>query len=168
MSKTVFLLRHGKSDAGLAGGADHDRTLNERGRLDVGLVGDLCARHHLKIDLIVCSTAVRTYSTAVLFAQRLGYELDRIHLESALYLAEPRAYVRVLLQRSQLEQRDSASTLLVGHNPGISQLASTWSHEEVSLPTAGLVQIEFAIDTWQEISLSSPGRLIQSLIPREL
>jgi len=168
MSKTVLLFRHGKSDAGLLGGTDHDRTLNERGRVEVGLVGDACTKHALSIDLIVCSTAVRTYSTAVLFAERFGYDLDRIRLESALYLAEPTAYVDAIIQHSQIEQGANDSIMLVGHNPGISELASAWASSAVSLPTAALAHIELAIHDWQDLSLSSKGRLIQLLIPREL
>lgn len=168
MSKTVLLLRHGKADAGHLGGTDHDRTLNERGRLDVGLVSDACKKHDLKVDLIVCSTSVRTYGTAALFAQRFGYDLDRILLQSALYLAEPAAYVDALIQHSQIEPGTSDSIMLVGHNPGMSQLASTWSRSDVSLPTSGLAHIELAINDWQELRLGSAGHLIQLLIPREL
>jgi len=168
MSKTVLLFRHGKSDAGLSGGTDHDRTLNERGRLDVGVVGDACTKRGLKIDCMVCSTAVRAYSTAVLFAQKIGYDSNEIRLESSLYLAEPRAYVGALMQHSQTLRGGSDSIMLVGHNPGISELANIWTRAAISLPTAALAHIELAISDWQEVRLTTPARLIQLLIPQEL
>jgi len=168
MSKTVLLFRHGKSDAGLSGGTDHDRPLNERGRLDVSLVGDVCTGQGLNIDRIVCSTAVRTYSTAVLFAQRFGYDLNEIQLERTLYLAEPLAYIQAIIQHSQSERGQSDSMMLVGHNPGISGLASAWTRSDVDLPTAAVAHIQLPIDDWRDLSVSTQAQLIQLVIPREL
>ena len=63
MSRTLILLRHGKSDWS-TGDADFDRPLKKRGRNASGLAGQWLHSHELKPDFVIASPAKRTIQTA--------------------------------------------------------------------------------------------------------
>lgn len=169
MPKTVLLLRHGKADPSERGGTDHDRPLNERGRRDVEKVGARLVERGITVDGIVSSTSVRTYGTATLLAHVIGHDPDAVRLEKRLYLAEPEEYKNVLIETSQRVAGASGwgSILLVGHNPGMSQLASEWASDDIEMPTAALAHFQFSVDDWAELRGAAAARLLELLIARE-
>lgn len=77
--KTIFFVRHGLSDANVAGitsGGDHEAILTEEGRNQATHAGkDLKSK---KIDMIVCSPMKRTIETAQLIAKELGIDEEDI------------------------------------------------------------------------------------------
>jgi broad specificity phosphatase PhoE len=77
--KTIYFVRHGESEAnvaGIAAGGGLDVGLTENGKYQAQKVGeDLKGK---KIDLIVSSPMKRAYNTAVIVAQTIGYDLDKI------------------------------------------------------------------------------------------
>lgn len=164
MSKTLFLLRHGKSDWSKPGHADHDRPLNARGRSAVPLVAAWLRDRSPSLDGVISSTALRAQDTAFLIADELDMKREMVTLDQSLYLAEPEAYVRLLTHLSP----DHKSVLLVGHNPGISELATRLCSESIEMPTAALVQIELSISLFSELNFSTPARLTHFIRPREL
>src|SRR6185436_11034634 len=95
--KTLLLLRHAKSSWKHSELADHDRPLNKRGKWTAPLMGALLLDEDLIPDLILCSSAVRAHTTALLVAKACAYagEIKRIR---KLYLAEAQTYVEVLRQ----------------------------------------------------------------------
>jgi len=163
MTKTVFLLRHGKSDWGQSDCPDHDRPLNARGRQAAMGVGRWFKSRDTPLQLIVSSTALRAYSTAICVAREIDHDADRIVLKKNLYLAEPDAYCQQLAQLAQ----DVSVVLVVGHNPGMSELASRWLGQSIEMPTAGLVQVELALDEWGVLDHNTRGQLREVVRPRE-
>ena len=75
--------------------ADHDRPLNKRGKRTAPLIGALLQDEDLIADLILCSSAVRAYTTALLVAKACAYA-GEIKRTRKLYLAEPQTYIEVL------------------------------------------------------------------------
>jgi phosphohistidine phosphatase len=113
----LHLLRHAKSvrDEGLE---DHERPLSRRGREASRLIGLSLPAATGPLDLVLCSTALRTRETAGLVLA--GFTpAPRIHYEDALYLVGAAALLRRL---RQLDEPDEA-VLLIGHNPGLAELA---------------------------------------------
>jgi phosphohistidine phosphatase SixA len=55
--------------------------------------------------------------------------------------------------------------LLIGHNDGISDLASYFTDEYIGLQTAGYCCIEFDSENWKNTS-KSLGRLVDSFRPK--
>ena|ERR1051326_4508920 len=113
----LHLLRHAKSNYP-RGVEDAERPLSRRGREAARRVGDTLTSALNAIDLVLCSTAVRTRETAGLvlagFAPR-----PRILYEDVLYLAGAAA----LLRRLQQVEESVDAVLLIGHNPGLHELA---------------------------------------------
>ncbi|WP_022911206.1 SixA phosphatase family protein [Aestuariimicrobium kwangyangense] len=144
---TLFLLRHAKTEAAHSGG-DKARELTDRGRADARAVGAQLRRRG--IDLVLCSSAVRTRQTV----QELGLDA-RVETMDALYNCD----VETMLQRIG-ETEDSVSHLLVvGHSPTIPAAAAelVWAAQPreadqlaCSFPTAAWAEITFE-GTWRDL-----------------
>lgn len=161
--KTLLILRHAKSDWGHAKLADHDRPLNKRGQADAPKMGELLRIQCLTPDLILSSTAQRARHTAELVAEACGYE-GEIHFTRQLYLAEPIDYIEVVRTHAE----DEAIVMVVGHNPGIEDLASGLTNESLSMTTANLVQVDLPLAHWQDLREHTQGKLINLWRPKEV
>jgi len=113
----LLLLRHAKSDwSGSLG--DHDRPLAARGRKAAPRMGAVMRKKGYVPALVLCSTAERTKETLELLLPALRAD-PKIQYDRALYLAEWPVLLAIL-------QGAAADTplLMIGHNPGLEQLAS--------------------------------------------
>ncbi|GAB3053582.1 histidine phosphatase family protein [Intrasporangium mesophilum] len=132
---TLILLRHAKSDWS-GGEADFDRPLAPRGRRQAPEAGVWLARHVDRIDLAVVSAANRTRSTWDLVAAELDAPPETL-TEERLYAASDRELLAVVRELPE----DAETVVLVGHNPGLEDLAWTLTGEPVALPTSALAVI---------------------------
>ena len=169
--RRILLLRHAKSDWSDPGKDDHDRQLNRRGEEAAPKIGTYLARHRLIPQRVLCSTARRARDTWELVAAELP-AAPPVSYEERLYNARPDAILDVLRDL----KADIRSALVVGHNPGLQELATLLiasgdlDHRErlrEKFPTAGLVVIDFAVDKWSKLHPHS-GRLERFVVPRML
>ncbi|MEC7696608.1 MAG: histidine phosphatase family protein [Planctomycetota bacterium] len=161
--KTILLLRHAKSSWKDAGQTDHARPLNKRGIRDSPRMGRLIAEQSLTPDLIVSSSAVRAVLTARAVSEAIG-GLAPLVEEDELYLASPGTYIDTVRYLEESFQR----ILLVGHNPGISELLNALTVCDTVMPTAALAQIELPINQWRQLSPQTEGRLVALWRPKEI
>jgi phosphohistidine phosphatase len=166
-----MLLRHAKSDWSAGGMADHDRPLNRRGQETAPRIGAYMVRHGLVPDRVLCSTARRARETWKEIAGEFEHDPPTSY-EDRLYNATPDAILGVIRETKTAIR----SLLLVGHNPGLQDLAGVLiasgdlDHRErlrEKLPTAGLVVIDFALDDWAKLHPHA-GRLERFVAPRWL
>jgi phosphohistidine phosphatase len=167
----LMLLRHAKSDWSRASLGDHERRLNARGRKAAPKVGAYMARHALLPDLVVASTATRARDTLDLVLAAFKH-VPKVAHDARLYEAEAGALLDVLKETP----RGTQSLLLVGHNPGLAELAALLiaagnaearAHLAAKFPTAALAVIDFKLDDWSKLRPCS-GRLDRFVIPRGL
>ena len=126
-------------------------------------MGELVREHGLMPDVVISSDAVRARLTAEVVAEAARYA-GQILLDRRLYLASP-ADIRSLLRTVP----DKAETvMIVGHNPGLEELAALLTGERQDLPTAALAQIVLPIDRWRDLTLSTRGTLVGHWRPKEL
>lgn len=151
--KTLYLMRHAKSDWSYAGLPDRDRPLNDRGRRDAPFMGQqLIAREVPPLDLIICSPAVRALSTATLVARELEYDTGTIQVEDELYDSDRESYLAII-SRIKPSVED---VLLVGHNNTITDVANYLSPQFVpELPTAAIVCLHFDALSWRNLAKDS-------------
>jgi phosphohistidine phosphatase len=168
MALNLLLLRHAKSSWAEAGQADHDRPLNGRGQAACARVAAHFRQHGLWPELALCSTARRTRQTLALLGAALGWNGPVRHEES-LYLAPARTLLHALRSVN-----GAGTVLLVGHNPGLQELAIDLADEAAArprlagkFPTAALAEYAVPGDDWSTLS---PGaaRLVRYTIPAEL
>lgn len=112
-----WLMRHAHSEAG-RGVDDFDRPLSVRGEASAARMGAHCCERRFSPARILCSPAARARDTCA--GMGPGFrDHPRIDFESDLYLASPETLLR------EIERVDRAvrSLLLVGHLPGLEDLA---------------------------------------------
>lgn len=172
--KTLYILRHAKSDQGDGSVRDHDRPLNGRGREAAPKMGAYLKAQGYKPDVILCSTARRTVETCDLIRPSLGDMT--VAFEEGLYLAE----ARTILERLRRLDDAAGSAMVIGHNPGLEQLAGGLSaspktvdeerlHRRMreKFSTCALAVIKFPIKTWREAKPGA-GVLSDFMRPRDL
>jgi len=166
--RRLLLLRHSKTERPELGERDRDRKLMPRGRADAPLIGAYMARHRLIPDLVLVSPAQRTMETWALVAAAFS-KVPRMVKDDRIYNAGTQTLAELIR-----ETDDARSLLVVGHNPGLHDLATELigsgdveARESLNekLPTSGLVVIDFAFDHWSELYDNS-GRLERFVTPR--
>ena len=115
----LHLLRHAKSSWS-EDVEDHERPLSRRGRDSARLLAKHLPRMVGAIDLVLCSNAQRTRQTLDLVVAEFAAR-PQSAIEAGLYLAEPAG----LMERLQRLPETAANVLVIGHNPGLHELAMT-------------------------------------------
>ena len=146
--KRLIILRHAKSSWDNEDVRDHDRTLNRRGEKSAVLIGEFLEAKQGKPDLIISSTALRAQETAKLVAEKMNYDKDKIVLNSELYLA----WINDILRVVSTTSNNIETCMIVGHNPGLTNLINHFGVRMDNLPTASVVCFEFNTISWDKIS----------------
>jgi phosphohistidine phosphatase len=167
--RRLILLRHAKSDR-QPGVADHARPLNARGRRAAPAVGARLAQDGLCPDLALVSTAERTRETWAAMAAALGEPETRWRPE--IYEA-PASRILAAIR----DAPDTAATMIVvGHNPGLGDLAADLAGEgpqavrtrlALEFPTAAYAVIDFDAAHWAAVA-PGRGRLERFVRPRDI
>jgi phosphohistidine phosphatase len=168
--KILTLLRHAKSAWDDPVQRDYDRPLNPRGRRAARTVGREMKALGLSFDSVIASPARRVRETLDEVAAVFGDMSPRF--DERLYLASARTLLNVAHEGPDAVER----LMLVGHNPGLEELALRLAapgagplRDEVELkyPTGTLAQIELPAARWSEVR-EGTGRLVRFIRPRDL
>lgn len=168
---TLSLFRHAKSSWDDAAMKDLDRPLAERGRAAAPVMGAYLAKEGLLPDLVLSSPSVRTRATCAL-AFSAFQSPPMILFEDVLYLAS----LRTLLGRIRRAENAVRHLMVVGHNPGLHELAlelighapkKPLAELAAKLPTGGLVVLEFDSETWADAG-PEKASLARFVTPRML
>ena len=169
--RQLLLLRHAKSSWDEATLSDHARPLNARGRRAALAMAGEMRDLGLVPEVVLVSSARRTLQTLEALQPIEGAPI--VEVMDALYLA-PWAGLLEALRRVPETAR---SALLIGHNPGLHDLAlalagpaaasgPTVQRLAEGYPTGALA--EFAVaSSWHDLAAGG-GRLLRFLCPRDL
>jgi phosphohistidine phosphatase len=138
--KRILLLRHAKSSWDDPSMPDRDRPLAPRGIRAAASIDEHLRRNGLEVELVLCSSARRARETL----ERLGTSLGsaRASVEDELYGASDDQ----LLDRLRRLPEELGSVALIGHNPGLHDLAVALTREGRKLerfPTGALATLDF-------------------------
>jgi len=163
-TRTITLIRHAKSSWADPSLPDFERSLNKRGFTDAPKVGDALKEKGLNFDLILCSDANRARQTLSLLQQEAGFDEDIVEYRHDLYCASAEHLLACIT-----ELDDAISNVaLVGHNPGMEDLANYLADTDVgAMPTCCVIQLAVECEHWPGINQGMAGVSIQ-LRPREL
>ena len=112
--KRLILLRHAKSSWNDASQSDHERPLNQRGRLAAALMGAWFIEQPWRVDAAIVSTSLRTRETWTLLTKQWP-ATPPVRFEASIYEAE----VAALLAAAQAAPASAQTVLMIGHNPGM-------------------------------------------------
>ena len=114
----IELLRHAKSSWDDPGLADRERPLARRGVKATARLREHLRRSGIAPDLVLCSPAARAVETWERVRDGLAGDM-RVGIEAELYAASAD---QLLARLGQLPE-SAGSVLVIGHNPGIGELA---------------------------------------------
>ena len=140
----LILFRHGEAEESAASGEDFDRALTDGGRAEAAAVGRLLAVSGSSPDLALVSSAVRAVQTFE--AARPVFLHARQQASRSLYLAS----ARELMEAIQADQDNVRVLMVVGHNPGIHELALALAREGLAphaRPSADMNTLESRFPT---------------------
>ena len=160
--KRIYLMRHGKAEDGF-NKSDIERDLTDKGRKKTQKVAKSLVQKNLLPQKILVSIANRTLQTADIICNYLKLDKERIFEEKDLYLASSNSILDVIYTIDD----DVNDLMIIGHNPGISSLATYLSNVEMDwMVTSALIVIEVNAGKWHEIPLSK-RKLLHHIKPKD-
>jgi phosphohistidine phosphatase len=174
--RRLMLLRHAKTENDAPSGRDQDRRLDDRGRKDAAEIGNFIASHPPFPDSVLVSTATRAHQTWELAWAAMKDLVPAPQAEwlPELYGADPAQLLQTIHAASA---PDPKRLMIVGHNPGMHELALALSDGNGdaaacralsdNLPTSGLAIFDFAVDDWADVAFRR-GRLVRFVSPKLL
>jgi phosphohistidine phosphatase len=166
---TLYLIRHAKSSWADPTLPDRERPLAPRGRRDGKRIAKHLVRLRIQPELVLCSTAERTRETLELVRPALG-TTGTVKVEAGLYAASSDE----LLERIRIVPEEVASMMLIGHNPGLQDLALVLASAGAELerltakfPTAALATLTLANTPWSNLS-EADAVLAAYVVPKQL
>lgn len=167
--KTLLLMRHAKAVPAGDAVSDHERPLAPRGREAAPGVGAWLKKRKLVPGLVICSTAKRVQETLDLVLGAFPHK-PAVKKSRQLYMALPRE----ILAEIARTPGDTATLMVLGHNPGIGTLAH-WlagygdkqhiARVAAKFPTAALAVLEFDVESWKEVDAGT-GTLRHYVTPK--
>jgi phosphohistidine phosphatase len=160
--KSIYLLRHAKSDWNASSGSDHERPLNKRGIRSALGMGKHLSSNTVPPALILCSTAIRTRETLALIQKGSNWDSEAV-FESFLY----HATLQTVKERIQALPVDLESVMIIGHQPTTGEVASWFlGGKQIGVPTCAFIHLRLDIMDWKELN---PGHatLHQYVIPSQ-
>ena len=140
--RELILVRHAHAEVPAAGSDDHARPLSPIGRDEARAAGDWLREHGLEPDRVLCSSAVRARQTLDGIGD-LG--TADVREEAAIYEASPGT-----LAALADANRDAGRLMLVGHNPGLEQLAALMHSGQTGdyrgMPPGGIAVLRLPAD----------------------
>jgi phosphohistidine phosphatase len=173
--RRLMLLRHAKTETDAPSGRDQDRRLDDRGCKDATEIGAWLGRHPPFPDFVQVSPAVRAKQTWELVREAMKEHAPAPQVEflPELYGADPAQMLQTIRTASVT---DSKHLMVVGHNPGMHELAlmltgsgDAAGRQAISdnLPTSGLAILDFDTDDWNDVAFRR-GRLVLFVSPKLL
>jgi len=173
--RRLMLLRHAKTEHDAPSGRDQDRRLDKRGRADAAEIGVWIGQHPPFPDLVLVSPAARGHETWEIAWEAMKdlAPAPQVELVPELYGADPSQLLQTIREASA---SDPNRLMLVGHNPGMHELALALvgSGDAAgrkaladNLPTSGLAVFDFAGGDWADVAFRR-GRLVLFVTPKRL
>ncbi len=161
--KTIYLVRHAKSDWGSEHTSDFDRTLNERGMKAAPFMASLLKEKKVRPELVIASPAIRALTTAEIFCDILGYPKEKIEKRIEIYEGGAGRLLNIVQQIT-----DKCSTAMIfGHNPTMTAFSNLLSGGGIdSLVTCAVVRIDLDIKSWSDAEAET-GKLVWYDFPKQ-
>ena len=124
----------------------------------------------LRPDLVLCSTARRTRDTLALLGPAVADAA--VEIDDELYGADP----ITIIERLRSVDPDLGSVMVIGHNPGLQDLAlhlagdgdpAALAQLRMKFPTAALAVLDLERGTWATLD-AGQAYLARVVLPRDL
>ena len=150
--KTLYLIRHAKSDWSSGDTSDFERGINQRWEASIEILSHFLQEKNIFPDLIISSPAKRAKLTVKGLVEKISYNKSDIEYLDIIYDTHMQGYEWFL--SALMQQNNSMKSILaVGHNYAISELASCLSWQDIwSMKTCSIIALRFWVENWDDIS----------------
>jgi len=149
--KTLYLVRHAKSDWSESNLQDIHRPLNARGYTDAYTMSAKLKENRIVPDLIISSPAIRAISTALIFCRAFNYDPANIMIREQLYESSVKDYIECICSAGN----EYKQVMVFGHNSIITDcLNSLTTSFTEDMPTCSVAGVKAAITDWKELKNS--------------
>ena len=150
--KRLTLMRHANAQWKDPQVSDFDRPLNRRGTSEAEAMSRRLIELKLIPTLVLTSSARRARQTADIVARELGLPPRKVRTDESLYLAPAEDILRAI----QTTGPRIPHLMIVGHNPGITDLANLLAPTSpVDLATAAMCSLTFDTRNWADAKAST-------------
>lgn len=156
--KTLYLIRHAKSDWDTPFLSDWHRQLSKRGQKNAVSLAKLLKKRNIYIQKALVSDAKRSRATFDILRNHYSFVKKAVHT-NGLYESDRKQIEAII----SAENDSIESLLVVGHNPGMEDFASFLlspaNHHSpfFKFPTATLAIFAGYAHSWQELILQQAG-----------
>jgi phosphohistidine phosphatase len=170
--KTVYLIRHAKSDWDSPFATDHDRKLSSRGIKNAAMLRKFLRTRRIQFDVAFISTSERTRSTYKAISKIQNLVKNEIFLKE-LYDGG----IEVYLQNLHKLPDSMDKVLIIGHNPELELLANqllgiktTENQSSIftKFSTSALLAVQFQTEEWIKIPSESNGTISLFWTPQKI
>ncbi len=160
--KTLYLIRHAKSDWSIPGEHDMERGLAKKGLKDINMIGSYLALSGVSPDLILSSCAFRGQETSNLLAKKIDFTGPKYYFEE-LYLSSAELIKEMIMAQDE----EYSKIFIVGHNPQLQELVYMFTQEHITkMPSLGVVAIDFDIEEWSDLK-NQQGKIDFFITPKQ-
>jgi phosphohistidine phosphatase len=148
--RRLTLIRHANAEWKNASIPDFDRPLNKRGLAEAEALAKILLEEKLVPDLLLASPARRTQQSSEAIVRKLELTAHRVKSVETLYLA-PLEDILTLVHATGPKVQHLA---IVGHNPGLSELAMHLAPETsdfAGLTTGAACSLTFTARAWTHL-----------------
>lgn len=147
--KTLLLLRHAHPTPSSAGEQDIERHIDDVGTRQVSHIAGKIKEKNLTIDHVISSPAVRALETADLICRELNIDHQLIEIDKRIYTNTLDELLRVIHEIND----EFKNVMLIGHNPGFSQLAAYLTGDSsIRLSTCGTCFLASNRESWDDLN----------------
>jgi phosphohistidine phosphatase len=149
--RRLTLIRHANAEWKNATIPDFDRPLNKRGLAEAEAIAKILLEEELVPDLLLASPARRTQQTTEVIVRKLELTARKVKSVETLYLA-PLEDILTLVRATGPKVQHLA---IVGHNPGLSELAGHLAPESPDfdgLGTGAACTLTFTARAWTHLA----------------
>lgn len=168
-SYDLIIMRHAKSDWNHEHISDFDRPLNSRGKQDAPRMAQWMKDVALRPEVLICSPAVRASQTAAEIIKHLDIPESSVIYDKRMYLASTATLCKIVKETDDRIK----STMLIGHNPGLEDLAIELCKERIPvvpgkglISTANILHLRM-LQPWCELKSHSCD-FVQIMRPKQL
>jgi phosphohistidine phosphatase len=160
--KTIWLVRHAKSDWGEATAVDFERHLNQRGYSDANKMSALLKSRNEVPETIISSPAIRAITTAIIFSRNFWGNVQLLKIEDKIYESSEDELMKIIERTYPVLNQ----VMFIGHNPTITACINSLASASIAnVPTTGIAKITFDVVDWKLIAKGT-GTLVYFDFPK--
>jgi phosphohistidine phosphatase len=150
-SKSIILVRHARARSKESGIPDFERSLTKKGEKEARRMAKKLKKKFVWTPLWISSTANRALETAHIFAEELGFPMQKIMIKDEIYGGSSGEAILDIIRAVDDRHR---SVIVFGHDPALSDSASRLlKNFKAAIPKGGILALSVPVISWRQLAM---------------